>query len=141
MADSYIQVPPDSTGKRTDTETVTTGVGEVHRQRVQPIPPTASNTYGENAAVTPGATATLVSFNAPDGWGFQGMIAGGEADGKFLVQYDAATKYVSRTNIARRAGDLLLPSPDRTAGGTVVTIKVTNTGDVTAAYEATLLGV
>lgn len=35
MADSYIQVPPDSTGKKVDTDQLTIGANDVQRQRFQ----------------------------------------------------------------------------------------------------------
>lgn len=35
MSDSYIQVPPDSTGKKTDCEELTVGANTVERQRIQ----------------------------------------------------------------------------------------------------------
>ena len=140
MADSFIRVPADSVGKLVDTESVTTGSGTVQRQRIRSYEVDADNIYGENGTVVSGATATLVTFSAPAGWRFYGIVGGGEADGKYLVQYDAATQYVSRTNIARRDPSFILPVPDPDAGGTVVTVKVTNTSGFTAAYEATLLG-
>lgn len=140
MSDSFVRVPPDSTGRKVETEQLVVGANTVERQRVRAIDESADNIYGEQPTVTSGSTATLVTFSAPAGWRFYGFIGGGEADGKFMVQYDAATKYVSRTNISRRDPSFILPVPDPDAGGTVVTVKVTNTSDSTAAYEATLLG-
>lgn len=34
MSDSFVEVPPDSTGKKIDGEDVTVGLNDVHRQRV-----------------------------------------------------------------------------------------------------------
>lgn len=35
MADSYIQLPPQSTGEKMDTEEITVGANDVHRERIQ----------------------------------------------------------------------------------------------------------
>lgn len=35
MSDSFVQAPPDSAGKKIDTEVVTVGANSVHRQRIQ----------------------------------------------------------------------------------------------------------
>jgi len=105
------------------------------------VEPSATNTYGENAAVPSGNTVTLVSYSAGAAWRFSGFIGSGEVDGRFFVQFNAVTKYVFRTNIAQRQAELKLPHPDAAAGGTTVTLKVENTGADTGAYEGTLLGV
>lgn len=101
----------------------------------------AANTYGEQAGVPSGNTVTLVSYAAAAAWKFTGFIADGEADGRYFVQFDAVTKYQRRTNIAQRQAELILPNPDAAAGGTTVTLKVENVGEVAADFEGTLLGV
>jgi hypothetical protein len=40
VADSYIEAPPDSTGKKIDTDELTIGANIVERQRIQALTPT-----------------------------------------------------------------------------------------------------
>lgn len=138
--DSFVQIQPDSTGKKIDSVQYTINTELVERQRVEVLQGPALNTYGENLAVVAGTTVTLVTYAAPADWQFLGIIAGGEADGEFIVSFGATVVYKSRTNIARRTADFLLSAPDPAAGGTTVTVKVKNNGESTAILEATLLG-
>jgi len=105
------------------------------------VPATARNTYGSQASVLSGNTATLVNYAADADWKFIGFIAGGEVDGRFYVEFDGVAKYVVRTNIAQRHAELVLPFPDGAAASTTVTLKVENTGGATGDFEGTLLGV
>lgn len=139
--DDFVKVQPDGAGKSIDTIIVTTGAGSVHRQVVQAIPAPGNHTYGEDLAVVAVTTVTLVSFVAPAGWCFLGLIGGGETDGVFKVKFGGTVKYVVRTNIANRHCSFTLSQGDSTAGGTTVTVEVTNSGGSTAAFEATLLGI
>lgn len=100
----------------------------------------ATNTYGDSSSVPSGNTVTLVSYVASSDWRFYGFVAGGEADGRFFIQFDAAKKYQIRTNITQRQANLILPQPDPDAGGTTVTLQVENIGEVAADFEGVLLG-
>ena len=138
--DSRVQIQPDSTGAKIDTVQYTIATHVVERQRVEVLQGPGLNTYGEDLAVLSTATVTLVSYVASADWQFYGIIAGGEADGLFTVKFGVTVAYRQRTNLVRRAGDFHLLAPDPAAGGTTVTIDVTNNGLSTAVFEATLLG-
>jgi len=139
--DNSIKIQPESTGPAVDVVQLTINGDLVERQRVETLPGPGLNTYGEDLAVVAGTTVTLVSYVAPADWQFFGIIAGGEADGEFIVSFGASIAYKSRTNIARREADFQLVAPDPAAGGTTVTVKVKNTAPSgTNIFEATLLG-
>ena len=61
MADSYIQVPPDSSGKKTDTRQLVIGANTVERQRVEFGITSPQVSYVTSASLAPGASATLDS--------------------------------------------------------------------------------
>lgn len=138
--DSYVQIRPDSTGKKIDTVQLSIGGNTVERERVESVRNVAANTYGADASVAPAATATLVTYAAPANWRFLGILGGGEVDGLFAVKFDGTTKYAIRTNIAQRQACFILPNPDAAGASTTVTVAVTNTGEATGIYEVTLLG-
>ena len=138
--DSFVQIQPDSTGKKVDVVRLTINGEDVERQRVEVLQGPALNTYGEDIAVLSTTTVTLVTYAAPDDWQFKGIIAGGEGDALFTVKFGVTVAYRSRTNISSRRGDFQLIDPDPAAGGTTVTIEVTNNGLSTGVFEATLLG-
>lgn len=73
MADGYIQVPPDSTGKKTDCEELTVGANTVQRQRIQ--------IAGTDAA-------DVAPVSATEGLKVQASVLGTTADAK--VDSDAA---------------------------------------------------
>lgn len=138
--DSSIQIQPQSTGPKVDTVLYTINGVLVERQRVEVLQGPALNTYGEDLAVLSTTTVTLVTYAAPDNWQFYGIIASGEGDALFTVKFGVTVVYRSRTNIAHRSGNIKLDVPDPAAGGTTITIEVTNNGLLTGAFEATLLG-
>lgn len=138
--DSFIRIQPESTGPKVDTLLYTINGQIVERQRVEVLQGPALNTYGEALAVLSTTTVTLVTYAAPADWQFKGIIAGGEGDALFTVKFGVTVVYRSRTNISSRRGDFQLIDPDPAAGGTTVTIEVTNNGAFTGVFEATLLG-
>ena len=138
--DAFVQIQPDSTGKKIDVVRLTINGEAVERQRVEVLQGPALNTYGESLAVLSTTTVTLVTYAAPADWQFKGIIAGGEGDALFTVKFGVTVAYRSRTNISSRRGDFQLIDPDPAAGGTTVTIEVTNNGLSTGVFEATLLG-
>jgi len=138
--DSSVQIQPESTGPKIDTVQYTINAATVERQRVEVLQGPALNTYGENLTVVSTTTVTLVTYAAPADWQFLGIIAGGEGDARFTVKFGVTVAYRSRTNISHRSGNIRLDAPDPAAGGTTVTVEVTNNGESTGAFEATLLG-
>jgi len=167
MTDQFIQIRPDSTGKKVDVTELTVAGETVQRERIQlaggadveladvrnasplstdyglivrPIKRNSNNTFGQ-LSIAASIQSTVVSFVAPAGWRFEGIIGGGESNGLFEVKFGAVTKYAVRTNIVDRKADFELPHPDASAGGTTVTVEVTNTGDQTGLFDVTLLGV
>jgi len=107
---------------------------------LQAIQRDADNNYGTQTGIAPAASATLVTKVAAAGWRFRGFIVTGDSDADVFVQFDAAVQYRKKLSIVDRAPELLLPEPDADAGGTTVTLKITNTGSASGAYEGTLLG-
>jgi hypothetical protein len=61
MADSYIQVPPDSTGKKADARQIVIGANTVQRQRMEWGITAPLLTYVTSASLAAGSTATLDS--------------------------------------------------------------------------------
>jgi hypothetical protein len=141
VADSYVEIPPDSTGKKVDMAEVETTSGLVHRQRMEPIPPSSVLPgYAEVLAVVVATTVDVLAYAAPAGWGFEGVVVSGNADGLFTVLYGADTAWAIRTNAMRPSETLVLPRPDRRAGGTLVKVRVTNLGLGSANYQVALFG-
>lgn len=140
MADSDVQIQPESTGPKIDMCGFTRATLPIERQRVETYGAPADNTFGE-ASVAPAATVSLVSFAAPVDWAFTGIVGGGEGDGLFEVLYGVTKKYAVRIDGQSRRPDFSLGNPDATAGGQTVDVKVTNNAGATANFEATLLGV
>jgi hypothetical protein len=61
MADSFIRVPPDSTGKLIDARQVVIGANTVQRQRFEDAITSPQITYVTSASLLPGASVTLDS--------------------------------------------------------------------------------
>ena len=61
MPASYIQVPPDSTGKKTAARQLVIGADTVQRQHVEQGITTPQITYVTSASLAPGASVTLDS--------------------------------------------------------------------------------
>ncbi len=66
MADSYIQVQPDSTGKKLDTELLTVGANAVHRERMQ-VAGASALEIASVVATAPTTEYGLVVRNIPSG--------------------------------------------------------------------------
>jgi hypothetical protein len=67
MADGFVQVAPDSTGKKVDNEEITTGAGTVERQRVR-LGGLAAAELADVRNATPGGTDYgIVTRNIPSG--------------------------------------------------------------------------
>lgn len=66
VAPSYVQVAPDSTGKRIDNVTVTTAAGLVERQVVVPGDPENPDAYAAIKSATPAANAYAMAVR--DAW-------------------------------------------------------------------------
>lgn len=68
MADSYVQVPADSSGKKIDAASLDVGVNTVQRQRIILADNSATATYATCLASTPAGTeGALVVRNIPSG--------------------------------------------------------------------------
>src|SRR5688572_16794278 len=79
MADGFVQVPPDSTGKKVDAEEITVGAQTVERQRIQVAGASAAEIaavknatpsvteYGVVTRPVPGTSnVTSTAYNATD---------------------------------------------------------------------------
>lgn len=100
----------------------------------------ANNRAGSALDLAPGATATLVSFVAPAGYGVQGMVVWGDGDGLFWIEVAGEARYHLASNAVLSSRALTLPVPDLDGAEAIVALKVTNTAESTASYRGTLLG-
>lgn len=88
MADSFIQVPPDSTGKQVDAASLVVNAITVQRQRVELAIGTSSTTAPTNATSTAYETNRVVKASA--GALFGATIHNSRTSSQFLHLYDAA---------------------------------------------------
>src|SRR5437879_8342381 len=77
MADSYVQVPPDSTGKQIDVTSLDVGVNTVMRQRIVIADNVGTATFATILSSGPvGTEGGLVVRNIPSGTQNVGIVAG-----------------------------------------------------------------
>lgn len=138
MADGFVRVPPDSTGKLVDADFVTIAGRSVARQRIVVASgPTGDHSYGTSPAVVQLATQTLVTIIASD-FRLRGFCGNGDADGFFSLQLDGSEIASGKINGCSPNLDVNFPSYLNVSG--TLTLKVTNVGDGTARFAGLVFG-
>lgn len=154
MSAAYVQVAPDSTGKKILTFEAVVGGNTVEAQSVvhvnssgaeivtqQVNPVAASNTWGQALTVTSAATATLAHIaSSAAGYEIRGFVVHGTGDGYFFVQVNSVTILSGRTRSTLPLLSLTLPNGVAVDPASDVALKVTNESGSTADFEGTLLG-
>ena len=121
MADSYVQVPADSSGKKIDAASLDVGANTVQRQRIILADNSATATYATILASTPGGTeGALVVRNIPSG---TQTVSGGVAiSGTALCSITSSIGFNVSGTVALAAGSANIG----TINGISATVTVVN---------------
>lgn len=94
------------------------------------------------AVVAAGNTLTLASYTVPPLQKFfwKGVLVGGGSEGEFDLQVSTITQAVIRNSGARRSIVVKFPEEPEASAGAVVSVEVTNVGDLAKPFEATIYG-
>lgn len=97
--------------------------------------------YGE-AVVAPGGTLNLATYLVPTlkKFIFKGVVVGGAESGEFDVQISSGTISKVRNSGSARTIVAKFPEEPEASAGAVIDIDVTNIGDLTKSFEATIFG-